>query len=210
MNTATAENIVASVPRLFPGDTIVCLGSGPSLTPDDVTSCRGRARVIAVKDTVTLAPWADVLYSGEIKWWQHYGPTLAFEGPRYGIACEGMARVAALFNVSVLKNTGFIGLETDPTGLRTGKNSGYQAINIAAHLGAARILLLGYDMAVDGTRQHFFGAHPYPRNDVFRDFVPLFETLVEPLKKIGIEIINCSRQTAVTAFARRSLSEALA
>jgi len=210
MTTQTAEPIVASVPRLWPGSTVVCLGSGPSLTAEDVDFCRGRARVIAVKDTIRLAPWADVLYSGEIKWWQHYGPTLLFEGLRYGIECEGMARVAEPLNVNVLKNTGFVGLETAPTGLRTGKNSGYQAVNLARHFGAARIVLLGYDMAVDGTRQHFLGPHPYPRNDVFRDFVPLFETLVQPLKEAAVEILNCSRVSALDCFERRSLSEALA
>ncbi|MEO8682074.1 MAG: hypothetical protein ABI665_23710, partial [Vicinamibacterales bacterium] len=200
MTTQTAEPIAATVPNLWPGSTVVCLGSGPSLTPEDVDFCRGRARVIAVKDTIRLAPWADVLYSGEIKWWQHYGPTLAFDGLRYGIECEGMARVASSLNIGVLRNTGFIGLETDPSGLRTGKNSGYQAIGIARHLGARRIVLLGYDMQVAGSQPHFFGDHPYPRSNVFRDFVPLFETLLAPLKALGIAVVNCSRETALTCF----------
>jgi hypothetical protein len=210
MITQTAEPIVATVPRLWPGSTVVCLGSGPSLTLEDVDFCRGRARVIAVKDTIRLAPWADVLYSGEIKWWRHYGRTLAFDGLRYGIEAEGMAALAPSVNVNVLKNTGFIGLETNPAGLRTGKNSGYQAINLAALLGAARIVLLGYDMQLDGSRPHFFGDHPYPRSNVFRDFIQLFETLIEPLKQLGIAIVNCSRATALTCFERCSLAEAFA
>lgn len=204
MTTQTAEPIV-SVPRLWPGETVVCLGSGPSLTAEDVDFCRGRARVIAVKDTVRLAPWADALYSGEIKWWKHYGPSLAFEGLRYGIDHQDMRSYA-----TVLKNTGMTGLETEPSGLRTGKNSGYQAINLAVHFGAARIVLLGYDMEAAGSQQHFFGDHPYPRSDVFRDFVPLYDTLVEPLKALGVTILNASRRTALTAFDRCSLAEALA
>jgi hypothetical protein len=210
MTTHTAEPIVASVPRLWPGSTVVCLGSGPSLTTEDVEFCRGRARVIAVKDTVRLAPWADVLYSGEIKWWKHYGPSLAFDGLRYGIEAEGMAGLAPSLGVSVLRNTGYVGLETDPTGLRTGKNSGYQAINLAALLGAARIVLLGFDMGFEGNQPHFFGDHPYPRSNVFRDFVELFGTLVEPLRAAGIAIVNCSRATALTCFERRTLAEAFA
>lgn len=196
---------LTTVPKLWPGSTIICLGSGPSLTPEDVAACRGRARVIAVKDTIRLAPWADVLYSGEIRWWKHYGPTLTFDGLRYGIDHDDIAKYA-----SVLQNTGMTGLEMNPTGLRTGKNSGYQALNLAVHLGAARIVLLGYDMQVDGTRQHFFGPHPYPRNDVFRDFVPLFDTLVAPLKALGICVVNASRQSALQCFQRLSLEEALA
>lgn len=204
MTTQTAEQIV-SAPRLWPGETFVCLGSGPSLTAEDVDFCHGRARVIAVKDTVQLAPWADVLYSGEIKWWKHYAPTLDFEGLRYGIDHQDMATYA-----TVLKNTGMSGLDTEPTGLRTGKNSGFQAINLAVHLGAARIVLLGYDMGLSGDRTHFFGEHPYPRSNVFQDFVPLFETLVEPLRARGVTIVNASRKTALSCFDRCSLSEALA
>jgi len=45
-----------SVPRLWPGETFVCLASGPSLTQADVDYCRGKARVIAIKDVLHLAP----------------------------------------------------------------------------------------------------------------------------------------------------------
>jgi len=38
-------------------------------------------------------------------------------------------------------------------------------VNLAVQLGAARILLLGYDMrAVDG-KTHWFGEHPWPTRE---------------------------------------------
>ena len=133
----------ATVPRSFPGETIVCLGSGPSLTADDVAYCRGRARVIAVKDAITMAPWADVLYACGLDvsgWWRHMGPRLTdFAGLRYTLD-----RAAASW-AQVLELTGETGIETTPTGLRSGYNSGAQAINLAVHLGARTIVLLGYD-----------------------------------------------------------------
>jgi hypothetical protein len=114
--------------------------------------------------------------------------------------------------VTVLRNTGPDGLETDPTGLRAGKNGGYQAINLAVHLGATRILLLGYDMSLsaDG-RSHWFGEHP----PTVRDYSPyaemrdLFETLRQPLALAGVEVWNCSRRTALTAFPVVELEHAL-
>jgi hypothetical protein len=203
--------VIGSVPRLWPGETVVCLGSGPSLTREDVASCRGRARVIAIKDSVTLAPWADVLYgcgrdSGG--WWAKNGPRLAdFAGLRFTLDPKAAAWA------TVLRETGMTGLETDPSGLRTGKNSGFQAINLAVHLGARRIVLLGYDLQRTGGRERWFGSHPWQTrswSELGLAMIPLFETLVSPLAALGITIINASRETALACFPRQPLAEALA
>lgn len=197
------------VPRLWPNATIVCLGTGPSLAAEDVNACRDRARVIAVKDAIDMAPWADALYAcgaDQSRWWERRGDELAcFDGMRFTLdpAAERWARV--------LRNTGVSGLERDPSGLKTGKNSGAQAINLAVHLGAAKIVLLGYDMtaAADG-RAHFFGAHPHGLTPPFVDFRPWFEPIAEALRSLGIAIVNASRRTSLTCFPRQSLLEALA
>ncbi len=207
-----AARAAAVVPRLWPGATVVCVASGPSLTADDVAYCRGRAKVIAVKDSIRLAPWAECVYGAggdSGAWWKINGPALMwYDGLRYTLdpAAEKWA--------TVLTNTGFVGLESDPSGLKTGKNSGYQAINLAVHLGAARIVLLGFDMT-DGPagEQRWFGAHPWatrPWRELGQMVAPIFETLVQPLADEGIEIINASRRTALTCFPRMSLAEALA
>ncbi len=194
-----------TAPRLWPESTIVCLASGPSLTQADVDFCRGKARVIAIKDTIRLAPWADVLYACDAKWWRHHAKTLTFTGPRY--ALESAASTWA----TVLQQTGDYGLETAPTGLRTGRNSGYQAINLAVHLGAKLIALLGYDMQMKGPREYFFaGDHPYPhRRSPFADFLRLFDTIVAPLQALGVRVVNCTRTTALKAFPCQTLEGVL-
>lgn len=209
MVAAAERQSYATVPRLWPGATVVCVGTGPSLTREDVDYCRDRAKVIAIKHAIEWAPWADAVYScgsDRGQWWQRHGDELAaYRGLRYTLD------PAASRWASVLKNTGFTGLETEPHGLRTGKNSGYQAINLAAHLGAARIVLLGYDMGTDVTgRDHFFGAHWHGSRPPFEAFRELFETLVEPLRELGIQIMNASRETSLTAFPCVSIEEALA
>ncbi len=201
---------MTTVPRLWPQATIVCLATGPSLTAADVDACRGRARLIAIKDAIRLAPDADVLYGAggdNARWWQKHGPTLqAFAGLRYALHDD-----AATW-ATVLRNTGPTGLERDPGGLKTGKNSGYQAINLAVHLGAARILLLGYDQyqAPNGPK-YFFGNRPATdqNRSPFVDFLPTFETLVAPLQALGVSVVNCSRETKLTCFPRRPLAEVL-
>lgn len=185
------------VERIWPGDTVFILGGGPSLTQDDVLAIHGRGRVIAVNDAYRVAPWADVLYACDAKWWKWHDGVPTFGGLKF--ALEAGARVWP--GVEVLRNTGYAGLESARDGLRNGRNSGYQAINLAVHLGAARIILLGFDMgpAPDG-RTHWFGEHPEPQASPYDQMRELFRTLVEPLKAASVEIVNCSRRTRLDAF----------
>jgi hypothetical protein len=195
------------VPKLFPGSTIVVVGGGPSLTRADVEFCQGRARVIAVNDAYKLAPWAEVLYACDAKWWGwHKAHVKGFAGRKY--ALDRGARAFA----ELLESTGTDGLELRPWAVRTGHNSGYQAINVAVHLGAKRIILLGFDMqrGKRASGDHWFGAHPGGGRPGVEGFHAHFSTLVKPLKAIGVEVINASRQTALTCFPRGDLRELLA
>src|SRR5690349_3855481 len=50
------------------------MATGPSLTRDVVTRVAaakvfGGARVIAINDAYLMAPWADVLYFADPRWW---------------------------------------------------------------------------------------------------------------------------------------------
>lgn len=199
-----------AVPKLWPGATVACLGGGPSLTGADVDACRGRLRVVAVNDAYRLAPWAEVLYACDDRWWrwQHQlrrDEIAAFAGLRYSID----PRAKRWPGVQVLRNTGADGLEIAPTGLRHGRNSGYQAINLAVHLGASRIVLLGYDMQRSGGKSHWFGEHPMPGKSLFVAFREKYASIVKPLRDAGVEVINCSRQTALTAFPQQPLEAVL-
>jgi hypothetical protein len=104
------------------------------------------------------------------------------------------------------------GLCLDPLAIHYGGNSGYQAINLAFNWGARRIILLGFDMgkAVDG-RSHYFGDHPagLRRGGNFRNWIADFEQLAADLKAEGVEVVNCSRSTALRCFPRMDLQSAL-
>jgi hypothetical protein len=197
------------VERIWPGETVVCIGSGPSLTQADVDYCRGRARVIAIKNAVEMAPWADVLYgagadAGGRTWWSRVGPSLSFAGLRYCLDVE------AKRYASVLKMGTDGGLSDDPSRLALGKHSGYQAINLAVHFGAAKIVLLGYDMQATGGQHHFFGRHPHGTQPPYHMFHYWFPSILEPLRALGVAVINASRETALAIFPRMALAEALA
>lgn len=202
------------VERLWPGATVVLIAGGPSLTVADVEAVRGQARVIVVNTAYQLAPWADALYATDGVWWAYHQTRGAgeFRGLKFSIAVPATPKKPV--DVCVLRDTGRLGLELDPTGLRHGKNSGYAAINLAVHLGASRIVLLGYDMKVSN-KTHWHGNHPWQMESnrswllTVASWPAHYQTLVQPLDALGIEVINASRETALTCFPRVSLAQAL-
>jgi hypothetical protein len=77
------------------------------------------------------------------------------------------------------------------------------------HLGASRIILLGYDLQNTCGKSHWFGEHPLKQRKEFDIWLEKFQTLVRPLANLGIEVINCTRQTALLSFPRKPLREVL-
>lgn len=192
----------------------MCVATGPSLTAEDVAYCRGKATVLVVNDAYRFAPWAACLYSSDRYWWAYYGGVPAFTGLKVSIEhTPGRTdRRFAQWPITVLRNTGHDGLERDPSGLRTcAWTSGGAAVNLAVHLGASRIVLLGYDMGVTNGKTHFFGDHPAPINarHNFPTWRRAFETMREPLDSLGIGVFNCTRTTSLNAFPCVPLERAL-
>ena len=222
---------------IWHGRTAVCIASGPSLTLEQceiVRQWRERdgCRVIVVNDAYLLAPWADAMYFADVRWWQWQTegvdrPVLglkarevrerfkAFSGLRISIE-NGSGSVAdpgviVLRNLSVQNGT--MGkLSTDPTGIYTGQNSGYQAIDAANLLGAKRIALLGYDMKVGGSGQHhWFGDHPHRQvPTIYQQWRAEFKRLAENLPMYGIEIVNVTADSELEAFPRMTLASLVA
>jgi hypothetical protein len=175
---------------------------------------RGKARVIAINASYAMAPWADVLYCADpnpFKWYWDRGPKgyervamRDFQGRKFSVTKSS----GRWQGVTVLNQWREEGLSTKPDRLCLGKNSGYQAINLAFLMGAKRIVLLGYDMAVSETGQeYFFGGHPDKKRSPYRSFQDRFVTIVKPLAEAGVEVINCSRRTALDMFPRQSLTD---
>ena len=200
--------VYATVPKLWPGGTVVCMASGPSLTKEDADYCRGKADgVIVVNTTYQMAPWADALIASDVRWWQWHKGAKDFHGLKYATS-----KAVKWSGVQLLKNTGRDGLETNPSGLKHGMNSGYRAVNLAVHFGAARILLLGYDMqrgAGKDRLEHWHGDHPIASRSAYPVFRKHFETLVEPLKALGIDVLNCTPGSALECFPKAPLRDVL-
>jgi hypothetical protein len=181
--------------------TIIIAASGPSLTRDDLELCRGH-EVMAVNNAWQLCPWASHLYAGDSWWWKHYNPD--FNGYRWTMSQMAYRK----FGATWMQPVQAYGLVSTPGQIAHGYNSGYQAINTAYHLGASRLILLGFDMMPDGYNKHFHGDHVGLCNPEKKDFQRWIEAF-DRMDTLGMEIINCSRRTALTCFERASLEDAL-
>ncbi len=196
-----------AVPRLWPGCTMVLLGDGPSLELQDVNAVRGRARVLAMNTSFRLAPWADVLWSYHTRDLQQVS---GVDPQTYRGLILSAEQAPVPWPLVAL--TAAEGLDLNPTGVCHGNNSGYSAINLAVHLGAKRIVLLGYDCcAAEDGKVNFARPADYAgrRAYSFELWRKRFATLVAPLRAAGVEVLNASRRTALECFPRVVLEEAL-
>jgi uncharacterized Rossmann fold enzyme len=99
------------------------------------------------------------------------------------------------------------GLSRDPAYIHKGSNSGIQAINLASHLGARRIVLLGYDMQGTCGKTHWHGKHPCEVDDYapWHKWLWRYQLVADDAERMGLQVINCSRETALTCFPRKRL-----
>jgi hypothetical protein len=179
--------------------TTVVIGAGASLSTKQVrhvaiARLEGRCRVIAINDAIYPAWFADHLHACDSKWFFWHAQRIQHFT---GIKTTLDETLPDGFGAGLLKNTGEDGFDPEPGCVRSGSNGGYQGIHIAMQAGATKILLLGFDMH----RRHFFGDHPDRiKCDHATVMVPHFSTLLEPAKDRGVEIVNCTPDSALTCF----------
>lgn len=185
------------------GETVAIIASGPSLTQADVDYLKGKCRVIVVNDNYQVAPWADILYACDLKWWKWHKGVPDFEGVKWSMD----KAASADYRLRYIEGKPGVGISTDPAVIHTGGNSGHQAINLAYHLGAREILLLGFDMKIGQSgAAHWFGDHP---DNVRSNYKPWHKCMAEIAHQDLIHIINCSRDTALNCFEMMTIQEAI-
>jgi hypothetical protein len=93
---------------------------------------------------------------------------------------------------------------SNPNVLNYTQNSPYVAIDLAAHLGAKKIGLYGLDF----TEDHFFGkTGRHVLSSQLDEINRQFKRLDEGCRAMGVEIINLSPESRITAFRKGSIEE---
>jgi hypothetical protein len=187
--------------------TIVCCGTGPSITPHQVEVARRRGWALFVcNDAFRLASDAALLHACNWQWWNSRWDQVK------DLPCEKWTtrkESAEKYGIHWIAEVNRPGLSTDPALLHHGHSSGYQLLGMAYRAGATRIVLLGYDMTfapdydgaahqIGSSPRHFFGEYPpelqhWPRvqvrNGVHIELLELYRSVAD---QGAVEIINAS------------------
>ena len=192
--------------------TVVCIGTGPSITQRQVDVARERGFVLYVcNNAFKLAPDAALLYGCNYKWWKHYWDEVR------DLPCSKWTtnlQAAREFGINWIREKNAPGLSISPCVIHHGHGSGYSLVSMAHRNGAERIVLLGYDLryapdydgkshnAGSGPR-HFFGEYPHEmqhwpsvqvRDGVHVELVDLYRSI----KEQGlVELVNCTPNSAL-------------
>lgn len=189
----------------------VC-ASGPSMTRVDAERAHDRSLTIVINETWKLLPCADYLYAADADWWVDRAPSAdEFRGARLSQTVGWRERSVdpPPFKYKLIhghappcKTTGTI---------YSGSNSSFQAMQIAILMGARRVVLLGLDLSVgpDG-QSHWHGDYDDPKFNRASPYSLFAERFSRFANLYGgpCEIVNASRQTALTCFPRVSIEEA--
>lgn len=192
------------------GETVFVAATGPSLTPTAADLLLGK-RVIAVNDAYKQIPSADVLYACDSKWWEVHNGCPFFSGERWSTHEKGGSNdktaVAKKFGVNIVPGRSGSKFRTDSV-IAYGGNSGFQAVGLAILFGAARIVLVGFDMREVAGKRHFFGDHPKPlRNgSAFHSWVQKFTEASRSVPQ-GVKIVNATTGSAIKCFPFVNLAE---
>lgn len=195
---------------VFEGDTIVILAGGPSVTLKTIHHIARRRldlnsgiSAIAVNDAVFVAWWADWLHACDARWWRwNVQQVRNFPGIRTTL--DEMVPPAW---ANLLNNTGKDGFDPNPLNCRTGGNGAYQAMHMAVHAGARKLVLVGVDMDRSGHwHQEYKGVASCDRDVVM---LPSFETLKPELDRRGIQVVNASLESKLEIWPKLPIEEAL-
>lgn len=160
-----------------------------------------------------------MLYAADHTFWRAYHPEFmtTFQGELW--SCSEKARDE--YGLYWIPHGGAeeTGLNPTPGLINMGGNSGFQAVSLAAVFqGAqlpgfegARMVLLGFDMQRTRGKSHCHGNHigGLPNGSNFLLWMDRFRPLARDLKSRGVEVLNCTRETAMRCFPRATLAEAL-
>jgi hypothetical protein len=180
------------------GEDAFIVAGGTSVKADVVARLRFRtkAHVIAVNNSYLIAPFAEILFFGDDRWWRNeiaVRPEVAkFAGQIVTVGRH--TRHPVLWHMNKIAPDKKLGVTREPNALVMEATSLQGAINIAYHKDARRIILIGADNRDgDNGRIHHHEEHPWERRkESWNAKAAQVGLTVRPLADAGIEVINAS------------------
>ncbi len=229
------------IPRIWEDGDVWILGGGPSVlaqfnipkevqqsvldgtSPPNVYSeyfsPLHDKHVIGINIAYMIGDWIDMVF---------FGDSGFFLANKTGLAKYKGICVSCHPSIEKYEWVKFVGRDTkhpqgispNPYKVSWNENSGAAAISLAAHSGAKRIILLGFDMKLNSDqKQHWHGVYRKgggsakpknrPNSLPFDRHLKGFNAIARDAKALGIEILNANPDSAITVFPKYTIKELL-
>lgn len=190
------------------GETCFIVAGGTSVEQAPLERLRGR-RIIVINSSYERVPFADILFFADARWWQIHRwrpPYREFAG-RIATTSPNVHEA----RVHRLQRSNPPGLAPDCSTVVMRRTSVAASINLAAHLGVERIVLIGVDgrAGADG-RTHHHLPHPWlPPPNVFAEQLEDLAGIAKPIADRGIAVVNASPGSAIALWPAAALGDIL-
>jgi len=234
--------MIWNVPKIWEGEDVWIIGGGPSLTstfqiPDDITR-KVRAKqlplsayspfmkvlhdkhIIGVNVAYQLGDWVDIAFCGDQNFVKLHEDRM-YEFPGLTVTCSPVSIKSRWMKYLQRVNAGPRNLTKNTSQVCWNKSSGAAAINLAVHLGAARIILVAFDMTLLNNKQHWHNAYRTGSPDItdpteqrkkektIGRHLAAFPGITHSLSKLGVPIYNISPDSSISSIEKKTLEELL-
>lgn len=188
------------------GATAFIVGGGPSVAAIDLESLRGQ-KIIVINSSFRAVPFADFLIFADARWWEHNRAHLVNWKGRIICLSHSPHHPALLMIKRKVPPASDQGNDC----LALQFTTATAALDLAAKLGAARIVMLGVDgrNGADGKTHHHI-AHPWrPLAGWEAKHRRDLEKMAEPLKNRSVEVVVATPSAYEDIWPRVELAELL-
>lgn len=226
------------IPRMWEGGDVWIIGGGPSIprqfgvpekvikqvidgiSPPSVYSSYMRdihgKHVIGINMAYRLGDWIDLIVFGDTGFYLRERNDLA-KFPGIKVSCSSNAKQDSWIKYVARDSTHVKGISPNPSLVSWNGNTGAVAINLAAHAGAKRIILLGFDMNLDSSSKFQHWHNLYNKGPVqddrrarklpFDRHMRSFPAIAEDARKMHIEILNASPSSSIDCFPKVTVKQ---
>lgn len=186
-------------------DPVFILGGGPSMKLVEPERLRGK-QIIAVNNAgLDIAPWADVLYWADRVWASWNRERIPLHTGKFKVTRNVAPSIELPCEVHVVHRRPREDF-AEP-GYVAGFCGGSNAMNLAVHMGARDIVLLGFDMRPGN--YHSDHRRPPTPDQHAKKFIPAIARMAPELACRGVRVTNATPGSALKCFPIASVGDVL-
>ena len=198
---------------IWKGETVFIIGGGPSLIGFDYSPIHNR-KVIGVNNAYRLGDWVDICWFGDLKWLHWHQKELRSSYKGIIAHCNTRSDLRRKKWMVPFHRGKPLGIDINQKSVAWNRCSGLSAINLAYHMGASTVFLLGFDMKHDNKQKNWHKDHKEDQSLKLADrryahFLVAPQIIWKDAQRLGLNIINGNPDSAIEQFPKMTLTEFL-